>query len=93
METSFSWKRTKGLHTLHKCKLIRKRQVLHVARRAKSSFLCRLASSRWQVAQGRALSALHLLWKIGSAEPRDEGILPVGLFLFLFKKSDLQNLI
>lgn len=46
---------------LHTCKLMRKRQVLHVTRRAGSN-----SHQSWQQLVQRGLLALHLLWKIGS---------------------------
>lgn len=68
-ETSFLQKRTKGLHTLHKCKLAWKRQVLRITRRARG-IPPRASKPPVQVSQSPLL-ALHFLWKVGGVSPRD----------------------
>lgn len=58
-------------------------------REPRGSFLHGLASPQQQVSQGRPLSALHLLWKMGVCYLGTKGYWPVAYF---FKKSNLQNL-
>lgn len=84
-ETSCPCRRTKGWHTAHKCRLTS--SPYH--QESRGSVLHRLASSQWQVARGRSLWALHPLWKIGRAEPSNEGVFAVAFFFL--KKSNLQN--